>query len=634
MASRPLREYEDFAAGPRSVDLRDYWQALRRRWMTLGVAAVAGAALGAGYAAYKGPSYQATAQVLVTPVTQGPLNQPAQADQLVNMSTEQAVAQSGAVIAKASQILKLPVTKLQGQASSQLTITVPNLSDVLQMAWTGGSAQSAQRGADAFATAYLTYRHEVLTSQVAGIESVLRKQVTSLEHQITRVTDQLPAGPPRAAKLDQLNQQLAKANDNLLALPSYDTSGGRVIPASLPLKPTGLSRSVLVVLGALLGLLIGAVIALIRDALDDRLRDAAALERDLGAPTLAVLPGAKSKRSRGDDDRAAVALVMERGGQAAAAIRALRATLTAIAERDDLCTILIVDSDGTVSSSRITAELGIGLAESGRRVFLIAADLQGSSLPEIFEMPNTAGLTNFLARGGDVEAYTLQPKRAGGSWLPKGVAERLNVLPNGPRPAQPIPLLDSRHMTALLRSQRDVYAFVLLDSSPGGIGEVLSLAATVDGVLVTARQGRTRQHDLAEVRRQLDQVGAKVIGGLLIGRAAGRAKRAASSPPGTGTAPLSSGAPRPAERGPVREVNQQRRRPTAGRDMPGPRDMPAGRDVSGPRDIPGGRDTPGGRDIPGVRDGPGARDVPGSRDKPAGQQSGPREGVGIAEQQK
>ena len=229
MASRPLRDYEDFAAEPRSVDLRDYWQALRRRWVTLLMAAAVGAVLAGAYAVYKGPSYQATAQVLVTPVTQGPLNQPsAPAGQLVNMSTEQAVAQSGAVITRAAQVMHVPAAKLQGQAGSQLTITVPNLADVLQMTWTAGSAQSAQRGADAFAAAYLAYRHEVLAGQIATIESVMHKQVTSLEHQITQVSTELSSGPPGhhdlTARLSQLNSQLAKTNENLLALPSYDAS--------------------------------------------------------------------------------------------------------------------------------------------------------------------------------------------------------------------------------------------------------------------------------------------------------------------------------------------------------------------------------------------------------------------------
>src|ERR1022692_3426881 len=105
MAARQFKDKDDFAAEPRSIDLREYWLVIRRRWALVVVTALVGAVLGAGYALYSGPTYAATAQVLVAPVTQGPLNLPAQVNLLVNMSTEQAVAQSGPVIYQAAKLM-------------------------------------------------------------------------------------------------------------------------------------------------------------------------------------------------------------------------------------------------------------------------------------------------------------------------------------------------------------------------------------------------------------------------------------------------------------------------------------------------------------------------------------------------
>ena len=82
MAARQPPDRDDFAAEPRSIDLREYWLVVRRRWVLVLATAMLGAAAGLGYAIYRGPTYSATAQVLVEPVTQGPLNVPAQVDAL------------------------------------------------------------------------------------------------------------------------------------------------------------------------------------------------------------------------------------------------------------------------------------------------------------------------------------------------------------------------------------------------------------------------------------------------------------------------------------------------------------------------------------------------------------------------
>ena len=105
---------------------------------------LAGAALGAGYAHHAGHTYAATAQVLVAPVTQGPLNLPSQVTLLVNMSTEQTVAQSGPVIDQAAKLMHVSATVLQADAAKDLTVAVPTTSDVLQITWQAKTAKAAR----------------------------------------------------------------------------------------------------------------------------------------------------------------------------------------------------------------------------------------------------------------------------------------------------------------------------------------------------------------------------------------------------------------------------------------------------------------------------------------------------------
>ena len=119
MATRLPQDPEQFAAEPRSIDLRDYWQTVRRRWVLIVVLGVLGAVIATGYGYKVGPTYTATAEVNVTPVTQGPLNQLAQNQTQVNISTEQAIAQSAPVITGAARLLGVQPATLQAEASKK-----------------------------------------------------------------------------------------------------------------------------------------------------------------------------------------------------------------------------------------------------------------------------------------------------------------------------------------------------------------------------------------------------------------------------------------------------------------------------------------------------------------------------------
>ena len=266
------------------------------------------------------------------------------------MSTEQAIAESPAVVAQTAKIIGVQSATLQNAAAKRLTVTVPastlTTSNVLQITWTAPTAQAAQTGANAFAAAYLSYRHRELEGQVANLRTGYERELSSIGNQISQLTGQVNRAQPRSPalarlyfQLTQLRQQGTNISSSLASLANYNISGGSQISAALPTTRSGLGRKVILTLGILLGLLIGLVLAFIRDAFDDRVRTPAQLERSSGVPTLAVLPAAERSGRLAHGERhtgSAVAVVASPDSRAADAVRALRATLTIVAERQHL----------------------------------------------------------------------------------------------------------------------------------------------------------------------------------------------------------------------------------------------------------------------------------------------------------
>src|SRR5580700_684841 len=161
MTARP--DLDGPSGEPRSFDLRDYWMIIRRHATLVVVLTVLGVIAGAGYAEHSGRSYTATAQVLVIPSTQGP-NGSAQQSFQANMTTEQTVAQSSPVVLQAAKLLHERASAVQAAVAKHLTVTVPattlTTSNLLQISWQAKSPSAAQAGANAFASAYLSYRRQ------------------------------------------------------------------------------------------------------------------------------------------------------------------------------------------------------------------------------------------------------------------------------------------------------------------------------------------------------------------------------------------------------------------------------------------------------------------------------------------
>ncbi len=531
MTVRQTQEPDDFAAEPRSLDLREYWLIVRRRWPLIVVIAILGAIGAAEYAHHAGPTYTAQASVVVSAVTQGPQQTSTPATTAVNMSTEQTIAQSPAVIELASKTLGMPATQLQSSAAKRLSVSVPastlTTSNVLQIDWHAANSRSAQEGANAFASAYLTYRQHILSAQVASLRTNLRSQVSALNKEISSLSRQLgktisgsSANQVLTVELTQVSQQYDSTQSQLAAIPAYNVSGGQLIAALPPSQPSGLSHSLLTAVGFIIGLLIGLIIAFGRDLFDDRMRDASHLEQHLGAATLAVLSASVSRAAKpdrtGQPGSPAISMAGRSDSGAAEAVRTMRAAVAAASGRLDLHVILLVSADTSVSSGQVSAELGLALAESGRRVLLVASDLSRSVLPGIFDVPNDTGLSELLTHSLQREVVIYRPQEVAGIPLPTEISEQLSVMPNGKSSSAALSLLDSGRMRLFLRSQSKNHDFVLLDAPPASTADILPLASQIDGVIVLVRGKKTAIKDIGQLRRRLEQVGVPIVGGVLI----------------------------------------------------------------------------------------------------------------------
>lgn len=199
-----------------------------------------------------------------------------------------------------------------------------------------------------------------------------------------------------------------------------------------------------------------------------------------------------------------LAVIADPHSPAAEAYRSLAANLQfAYADRQ-LQTIGITSSAEGEGKSTTVANLAVALAQSGRRVIVIDADLRRPGQHSLFGVNREDGLSNLLA--GEEAQLPLKDTAANG----------VRVLTSGPQSANPLEALGSRRFDqalALARAQAD---FVLVDTPPAGaLADVAVVAPRLEGMLLVVSAGKTKRDLARRAREQLLRVNANLLGVVL-----------------------------------------------------------------------------------------------------------------------
>jgi capsular exopolysaccharide synthesis family protein len=337
--------------------------------------------------------------------------------------------------------------------------------------------------------------------------------------------------------LYQSMMQRVKQASIVAALKASDV---RVVSPAVPAETTYRPSLLLNLgLGTLLGLVVAACYTLLRERNDASLRTPGQSLKHLNVPELAVIPSARIGNSeripltlRNLNGTNGAALEAKNGLLAASSAAVDKEmvqwcqdeTMMADAYRSAITSILLSRVNGVsprvilVTSPRpkagkttTVANLGISLAEIGRRVLLIDGDLRRPRLGKLFGLQFATGLSDALLAEDD-GTITLD------SVVRPSTVPGLYVLPGGSEPANISKLLHSAHLDNLVEFARSQYDFVLIDSPPMmGMADARLLSRIADGVVLISRAGETSPEQLGEARERLADDGTPVIGTILNG---------------------------------------------------------------------------------------------------------------------
>ncbi|HEX8407620.1 MAG TPA: polysaccharide biosynthesis tyrosine autokinase [Thermoanaerobaculia bacterium] len=188
----------------------------------------------------------------------------------------------------------------------------------------------------------------------------------------------------------------------------------------------------------------------------------------------------------------------------AEAYRAFRTSLL-LASANSPKVIVITSSFAREGKTTTSVNLATVLAQMGKPVLLLDADLRRPRLQKVFTGKMNLGLVNYLAANIPFDDI-IQPTEV----------PNLSVVLSGPIPPNPSELLASDRMKHLIEEMRSKFAYVIFDSPPVlAVTDAIVLAANADGVVLAVHGGKTPRELVQRSAERLRQANIPVLGALL-----------------------------------------------------------------------------------------------------------------------
>ena len=527
----------------------EYIRAIRRRWLDVALAVIV--ALVAGFfissVAPPGPApktYEATSVLLES----GNVFDP-------NAPSLEALAELTTVGEVPTKVANMTGYKGNpADLAAMVETSVLKEAGILKIKVSAGDAATSKRYADAFAKAIVSYLRDLQATSATKEAISFKARLDKMQAQIAAKDEALKSATPTEATLITSERDALVRQYGLLYESYRQIAGSAAVPVNLDLIQSAVPREVssggiepprsrtgILILAGILGLLAGIILVLVLDRFDSRIRTRQLAEKLFGAPVIAEIPYVSSfKRHRDrivslEDPRsstadafriAAAILTMPthmRGKRAAngngngngeshrdddADLTVSNALLT-IGDLGDRPRRILVTSPGpSDGKTTITSNLAAVFGARGEHVTVMSCDLRRPYIHRLFGVPGAPGLSEALS-GAGVGVAELP-------FVESPVAPNVRVVPSGVPPEQPGEILGSDDMRLALAVAQRRSDMVFVDTAPVlATSDAAPLVGEVDGVIVVARAGRTTVEVAERTAEVLRRLNAPVIGVIL-----------------------------------------------------------------------------------------------------------------------
>ncbi len=300
----------------------------------------------------------------------------------------------------------------------------------------------------------------------AAIANIISRSyiIFDLEQQLAEL--QMKYGDKNLA-VTQLKDSITKMEQSLngQTLPNIEAIG----PASVkiveqampPMKPTGLSNSIIMVLAVFMSVFLGIMLAFGFEYMDQTFKSPQDVEGTLNIPYLGSIP---KKANTEEFSHVGDQLFFEIKDKGIKSV-----LITAALPKEGVTTV----------AANIAKHIA---GKSGRKTLVIDANLRNPSLHNALNVSSGAGLVDVLEGKLTFDKALMD------------INDKLSVLTAGKADLNPATLIESHKMAEVLKTAKDKFEVIIIDSpNLRESKDAINVASCADGVVLMVNEGRTRR---------------------------------------------------------------------------------------------------------------------------------------------
>jgi polysaccharide biosynthesis transport protein len=287
-----------------------------------------------------------------------------------------------------------------------------------------------------------------------------------------------------------------------------DSTNVSIIEAAIVPKEAELTKTIQVIaLGVIFGAFLATTTVLLLERKDRSLKTIKEIKQRFSYPLLGIIPSLEKSRkvtSREEDLESLPTVIVQNAPDSpvSESYRMLQSNLKFLSSDKKLKVIVVTSAISKEGKSTVAANLAAAMAQAGRKVLLVDADLHHPQQHRIWEIYPNVGLSNLLVEQTD-RFKTLQSS---------GIAN-LDILTSGVIPPSPATLLDSQRMATLLKEFSSRYDFVIIDTPSVNIAaDAPILNRMADGMLLVVKPGVIDRASADFAKEILQQSGQNILG--------------------------------------------------------------------------------------------------------------------------
>jgi polysaccharide biosynthesis transport protein len=275
--------------------------------------------------------------------------------------------------------------------------------------------------------------------------------------------------------------------------------------AKPPQDPASPNIRLNVLVGIFLGLMLSLGTALLIELLDTTLKNAEDIQRFLAIPLLGVVPEVKIDPGQPEallPNVTDIYAYLKPKSSLAECCRTIRTNISFMSPGKPLSRILITSASPKEGKTTIASNLGITIANTGKRVLIVDTDMRRPRIHKAFGLDNEFGISNVIMQ-------TMTEEEA----IRRTQIENLDVMTCGPIPPNPSELIGSEIFVKIMDRLSVLYDWVILDSPPViAVTDAVILSRLVDGVVMVIEFGKTLRQVARQAKEQILGVKGHILG--------------------------------------------------------------------------------------------------------------------------